>query len=74
MKFALIDTFNNVVLSLHRLERCAEEASEKHDRDIRRNNGDQSYIPKMIIEDSTHTLVVGQIYEQWQLDQIRRQA
>ena len=59
MKYALIDTFNNVVLSMHRIERCAEDAMQKHDRQVRIANGAGSYIPKQIILDADHRLRVG---------------
>jgi hypothetical protein len=70
MKYALVDTFNNVVLSLHRIERCAEDALQKHDRQVRAANGDTSYIPKDIIWDSDHILRVGWVYETQQLQEV----
>jgi|14_taG_2_1085336.scaffolds.fasta_scaffold11396_5 hypothetical protein len=74
MRYALIDTFNSVVLSLHRIERCAEDALQKHDRQVRLANGAGSYIPKQIIWDADHTLRVGEICEPEQFQKIDRES
>jgi hypothetical protein len=74
MRYALIDTFNHVVLSLHRIERCAEDALQKHDRHVYNAYGCMSYIPKQIIWDADHTLRVGEICEPEQFEKIDRES
>ena len=43
--FAILDTFNNKIVSRHRTVRAASEANDRFQRAIRRNNGQSSYIP-----------------------------
>ena len=48
--FHLIDTFNHRVISSHKTFEAADNAMNKHSRDVRRTNGQNSYIPKTIVE------------------------
>lgn len=48
--FELIDTFNNRTISSHRTVVAAVKASRKHSLLIQRANGQNSYIPKEIVE------------------------
>ena len=41
----LIDSFNSVIISSHRTLTTAVRASRAHDRAVKRNNGESSYIP-----------------------------
>lgn len=41
----LIDSFNNTIISSHRAITAAVRASRAHDRAVKRNNGESSYIP-----------------------------
>ena len=74
MRYALIDTFNSVVISLHRIERCAEDALQKHERQVRLANGAGSYIPKQVIWDKAHQLRVGEVCEPEQFEKIDRES
>ena len=47
---ALIDTFNNKVLSIHRTAEAAENADGKLQSAVRRANGSSSYIPTVLVE------------------------
>ena len=46
--YILIDTFNKTVISRHRSIEAAVKADAKHDRDVKRNNGNNSFIPTRI--------------------------
>ena len=51
--YALLDTFNNRIVSKHRTVRAAVKANHRFQRAIKRNNGQSSYIPvdcKQIVE------------------------
>jgi len=43
--FAILDTFNNKMVSRHRTVAAAVEANARFQRAIKRNNGQSSYIP-----------------------------
>jgi hypothetical protein len=45
---ALIDTFNNKVLSLHHTVESAESASAKLQAQVKRSNGNGAYIPTKV--------------------------
>lgn len=46
--YYLIDTFNSRIISKHRTLEAAEAADAKHQRDVKRHNGRDSYIPTRI--------------------------
>jgi hypothetical protein len=48
--YALQDTFNNRVISRHRSIAAAAIADRKHQRAVKRHNGQASYIPTKIID------------------------
>lgn len=43
--FAILDTFNNKIVSRHRTVRAANVANDRFQRAVKRNNGAASYIP-----------------------------
>lgn len=47
---ALVDTFNNKVVSLHRTVSAAENADSKLQSAVKRANGSGSYIPTVLVE------------------------
>lgn len=47
---ALIDTFNNKVISLHRTTAAAEAASDKLQSATQRANGSGAYLPTVLVE------------------------
>jgi len=49
--YELIDTFNNTVISRHRLLGRAYDAMMAHHRAVKHANGDNSYIPTAIYKD-----------------------
>ena len=51
--FKLIDTFNNTRISQHRTLEAAVKADIKHGKAVRRNNGQNSYIPTKIVNTET---------------------
>ena len=49
--YILRDTFNNCTISRHRSLEAAVKAGRSHDRSVKRNNGQNSYIPTVILLD-----------------------
>lgn len=49
--YELVDTFNDVVISRHRLLSRAYVAKMAHQRAVKRTNGASSYIPTSIYKD-----------------------
>jgi hypothetical protein len=47
---ALIDTFNNKVVSTHRTVAAAESAADKLQSSVKRANGSSSYLPTVLVE------------------------
>jgi hypothetical protein len=47
--FALLDTFNDHVISRHRTIEAAVKADRRHQRSIKRMHGPASYIPTKIM-------------------------
>jgi hypothetical protein len=43
--FAILDTFNNKIVSRHRTVSAAVEANARFQRAVKRSNGQSSYIP-----------------------------
>lgn len=46
--YRLVDTFNGLVISGHHSLMGAEKAARRHDRAVKRANGQSSYIPTRI--------------------------
>lgn len=57
--FELNDTFNNQVISRHRTMETAAKALVKHARAVKRNNGENSYIPYSLTKN-------GNPLEEWE--------
>lgn len=51
VKYTLIDTFNNVVVSRHRTLKAAARADLALNRAVKRHNGLTSYLPTKITRD-----------------------
>lgn len=49
--FELNDTFNNRVISRHKTLEAAIRAGERHNRAVKKANGQSSYIPTLITLD-----------------------
>jgi len=58
----LTDTFNKVVLSRQRTVSAAVRAKRKHDKMIKKNNGQSSYVPYKISH-SEGWDISGDLYE-----------
>lgn len=48
--YTVYDTFNDRVVSRHRTIRNAEKADRKHQKAIKKYNGQNSYIPTILLD------------------------